>query len=106
MSFCFFVTSNIRSHFWDIPLRGNMSWGWRKILNLRPKIRNFIWKVIGNGASTSLWYDKWTDLDPLATRISPRDIHNVGLSFQSKVSDIVVQGSWVGRKILLLNTCS
>ncbi|GJU23403.1 reverse transcriptase zinc-binding domain-containing protein [Tanacetum coccineum] len=82
-------------NFWDIPLRGNMSWGWRKILNLRPKVRNFIWKVIGNGASTSLWYDKWTDLDPLATRISPRDIHNAGLSFQSKVSDIVVQGSWV-----------
>ncbi|GJU94037.1 hypothetical protein Tco_1318793 [Tanacetum coccineum] len=80
-------------NFWDIPLRGNMSWGWRKILNLRPKVRNFIWKVIGNGASTSLWYDKWTDLDPLATRISPRDIHNAGLSFQSKVSDIVVQGS-------------
>ncbi|GKA03943.1 hypothetical protein Tco_0676724 [Tanacetum coccineum] len=42
-----------------------------------------------------VWYDKWTDLDPLATRISPRDIHNAGLSFQSKVSDIVVQGSWV-----------
>ncbi|GKA29518.1 putative ribonuclease H-like domain-containing protein [Tanacetum coccineum] len=72
-----------------------MSWGWRKILNLHPKFRNFIWKVIGNGASTSIWYDKWTDLDPLATRISPRDIHNAGLSFQSKVSDIIVQGSWV-----------
>ncbi|GKA67000.1 hypothetical protein Tco_0766808 [Tanacetum coccineum] len=78
-------------NFWDIPLRGNMSWGWRKILNLCPKVRNFIWKVIGNGVSTSLWYDKWTDLDPLATRISPCDIHNAGLSFQSKVSDIVVQ---------------
>ncbi|GJX99396.1 retrovirus-related pol polyprotein from transposon TNT 1-94, partial [Tanacetum coccineum] len=38
------------------------------------------------GPSTSLWYDKWTDLDPLATRISPRDIHNAGLSFQSKDS--------------------
>ncbi|GKE73472.1 hypothetical protein Tco_1535513, partial [Tanacetum coccineum] len=22
--------------FWDYPLRGNMSWGWRKVLQLRP----------------------------------------------------------------------
>ena len=95
-------------NFWDIPVRGNMSWGWRKILNLRPMVRNFIWKVIGNGTSTSLWYDKWTDLDPLASRISPRDIHSAGLSLQSKVSDIIVQGSWVwpqhiASKYLFLN---
>ncbi|GJR05914.1 putative reverse transcriptase domain, reverse transcriptase zinc-binding domain protein [Tanacetum coccineum] len=29
-------------NFWDIPLRGNMSWGWRKVLKLRHTIRRFI----------------------------------------------------------------
>nr|GEW61890.1 hypothetical protein [Tanacetum cinerariifolium] len=29
--------------FWDIPYRGNMTWGWRKILQLRPYVREFIW---------------------------------------------------------------
>ncbi|GKA07490.1 hypothetical protein Tco_0686714 [Tanacetum coccineum] len=40
--------------FWEIPLRGNASWGWRKILQLRPIIRNFIWYDIGDGTATSL----------------------------------------------------
>ncbi|GKG11089.1 hypothetical protein Tco_0342489 [Tanacetum coccineum] len=35
-------------NFWDVPLRGNMSWGWRKILQLRPIVREFIWHKIGN----------------------------------------------------------
>ncbi|GJZ98343.1 hypothetical protein Tco_0670796 [Tanacetum coccineum] len=30
--------------FWDIPYRGNMTWGWRNVLKLRPLIREFIWK--------------------------------------------------------------
>ncbi|GJS51247.1 hypothetical protein Tco_0624609 [Tanacetum coccineum] len=30
-------------NFWDIPFRGNMTWGWRKILQLRPVMRDFIW---------------------------------------------------------------
>nr|GEW24782.1 reverse transcriptase zinc-binding domain-containing protein [Tanacetum cinerariifolium] len=40
--------------FWDIPLRGNMSWGWRKVLQIRPLIREFVWHNIGDGALTSL----------------------------------------------------
>ncbi|GKA13204.1 hypothetical protein Tco_0692850, partial [Tanacetum coccineum] len=29
--------------------------------------------------NTSLWYDKWNEFDPLANRISPRDIHRANL---------------------------
>ncbi|GKA88788.1 hypothetical protein Tco_0810552 [Tanacetum coccineum] len=89
-------------NFWDIPLRGNMSWGWRKILKLRPIVRNFIWKKIGNGMNTSLWYDKWNEFDPLANRISPRDIHRAGLNLQSKVSDVIFQGTWIWPPNLLV----
>ncbi|GKB28056.1 hypothetical protein Tco_0867457, partial [Tanacetum coccineum] len=30
--------------FWDILYCGNMTWGWRNVLKLRPLIREFIWK--------------------------------------------------------------
>ncbi|GKA84983.1 reverse transcriptase zinc-binding domain-containing protein [Tanacetum coccineum] len=82
-------------NFWDYPLRGNMSWGWRKILKLRPSIRRFIWSKIGNGLNTSLWYDKWNDLDHIASIVSPRDIARAGLSLQAKVSDVITHGTWV-----------
>ncbi|GJV19978.1 hypothetical protein Tco_1368998 [Tanacetum coccineum] len=36
--------------FWDIPYRGTMSWSWRKLLLLRPLIREFIWSCIGGWA--------------------------------------------------------
>ncbi|GJR38164.1 hypothetical protein Tco_1213848 [Tanacetum coccineum] len=89
-------------NFWDIPLRGNMSWGWRKVLKLRHTIRRFIRSRIGNGMETSIWFDSWTDLDPLANRITPRDIARAGLSLQSKVKDVIVHGDWVWPQDLLI----
>ncbi|GKC16251.1 putative RNA-directed DNA polymerase [Tanacetum coccineum] len=81
-------------NFWDYPMRGNMSWGWRKILRLRPVIRRFIWSKLGNGHATSLWFDKWSTLEPLANFVSPRDVARAGLSLKSKVSDVLVYGNW------------
>ncbi|GKF43217.1 putative reverse transcriptase domain-containing protein [Tanacetum coccineum] len=40
--------------FWDVPYRGNMSWGWRNILKLHPLIRDFIWHKIGDGSEKDL----------------------------------------------------
>ncbi|GJV62569.1 hypothetical protein Tco_1473397 [Tanacetum coccineum] len=85
-------------------LRGNMSWGWRKVLKLRPTIRRFIRSRIGNGMETSIWFDSWTDLDPLANRITPRDIARAGLSLQSKVKDVIVHGDWCGVTAKKLKT--
>ncbi|GJV54644.1 hypothetical protein Tco_1455649 [Tanacetum coccineum] len=89
-------------NFWDFPMRGNMSWGWRKILKLRPIIRKFIWSKIGNGRNTSLWFDTWADFEPLAAQISPRDIARSGLSLQSKVQDVIHHGLWVWPQELLV----
>nr|GEU97412.1 hypothetical protein [Tanacetum cinerariifolium] len=41
--------------FWDVPIHSEISWGWRKVLQLRPLIREFVWHNFGNGALTSLW---------------------------------------------------
>ncbi|GJR06112.1 ribonuclease H-like domain-containing protein [Tanacetum coccineum] len=37
----------------------------------------------------------WSTLEPLAHRVSSRDIVRSGLTLQSKVSDIVVNGTWL-----------
>ncbi|GKG18163.1 hypothetical protein Tco_0372461, partial [Tanacetum coccineum] len=71
-----------------------MSWGWRKILQLRPIIREFIWHKIRNGTSTSLWFDTWCQAGLLAKHVSSRDIFRSGLNPKSRVSDIINEGIW------------
>ncbi|GJY49155.1 hypothetical protein Tco_0439111 [Tanacetum coccineum] len=67
--------------------RGNMSWGWLKILQLRPIVRKFIWHKIGNGMRASLWFDTWCEAGPLANHVSSRDIHRSGLNSKSMDSN-------------------
>ncbi|GJZ17557.1 reverse transcriptase zinc-binding domain-containing protein [Tanacetum coccineum] len=80
-------------NFWDVPIRGNISWGWRKVLQLRPLIR-FIWSSIGDGVTTSLWFDNWSSLGPLADFIPSRDRYTAGLTASSTVSDVFHNGVW------------
>ncbi|GJZ76828.1 putative RNA-directed DNA polymerase [Tanacetum coccineum] len=76
-------------NFWDLPCHGKMSWAWRKILHLRPLIRQFVWHSIGDGTRTSVWYDHWCHLSPLADFVSSRDMFSAGLSTDSKVADVM-----------------
>ncbi|GJR35282.1 putative reverse transcriptase domain, reverse transcriptase zinc-binding domain protein, partial [Tanacetum coccineum] len=47
-------------NFWDVPIRGNMTWGRRKVLQLHPIIREFIWFRIGDGSKHLFNNGKWT----------------------------------------------
>ncbi|KAJ0469052.1 putative reverse transcriptase zinc-binding domain-containing protein [Helianthus annuus] len=80
--------------FWDIPDSKNACWSWRKSLQVRPVVRQFFWTKIGNGESTSLWYDKWCEACPLSRYVSPRQISREGLSIYSKVADVVSVNEW------------
>nr|GEU56368.1 hypothetical protein [Tanacetum cinerariifolium] len=66
-----------------------MSWGWRKILKLRPTVRVFFWSKIRDGNNTSLWFDRWRVTGPLANHVSTRDMHRARLNPSAKVKDIV-----------------
>ena len=87
--------------FWDIPLRSNMSWGWRKVLQIRPLIREFVWHNIGDGALTSLWYDRWCSSSQLANSISTRDMFRAGLNPLSKVRNIFLNNVWTWPQELI-----
>ncbi|GKB58364.1 protein LAZ1, partial [Tanacetum coccineum] len=79
---------------WDIQPKGDMSWGWRKLLQLREFVKPFFWIEIRNGLSASLWYDRWCSLSPLSRFLSPRDIAREGYTLQACVTDLILNGTW------------
>ncbi|KAJ0604634.1 putative RNA-directed DNA polymerase [Helianthus annuus] len=80
--------------FWDVPLRNNVTWSWRKMLQLRPTIQRHIWIKLGSGANTLVWFDIWNNVCPLNVFITPRIISNAGLNMSSTVADMVHNGEW------------
>ncbi|XP_022024504.1 uncharacterized protein LOC110924825 [Helianthus annuus] len=81
--------------FWEVPSRGCMTWGWRKLLAIRSLIRPYLWSSIGNGSQTNIWSDMWCDQCPLRSFISPRRISNAGFNLQSTVAEMVSHnGNW------------
>ncbi|GJT31879.1 putative reverse transcriptase domain, reverse transcriptase zinc-binding domain protein [Tanacetum coccineum] len=79
---------------WDVQPKGNMSWGWRKLLQLKEFVRPYFWSSIGNGLKTSIWYDMWCPISPLSRFLTPRDITREGFSITSCVADLVSNGGW------------
>ncbi|GJV22742.1 hypothetical protein Tco_1375437 [Tanacetum coccineum] len=79
-------------NFWDVPCRGNMTWGWRKIIQLRPLIREFIWYKVGDGSKISVWHDRWCVPSPLINVISNRDIYRVGYKQYTKLNEVILNG--------------
>ncbi|GJU18554.1 hypothetical protein Tco_1146520 [Tanacetum coccineum] len=82
--------------FWDVPCRGDVSWEWHKLLQIRPIIRPFIWHKINNGKSTSAWFDRWADVCPLKDMFSNRDIARLGFSLDDSVYNLISDGVWDG----------
>ncbi|GJX63579.1 hypothetical protein Tco_0296479 [Tanacetum coccineum] len=79
---------------WDIRPKASMSWGWRKLLQLRDVVKPFLWKQVGNGHRTSLWYDTWCDQSPLANFLTPKDNTRNGFHFCMCVADIITNRAW------------
>ncbi|GJV67976.1 hypothetical protein Tco_1483485 [Tanacetum coccineum] len=80
---------------WDIPVKAEMSWGWRKLLQIRELVKPFFWKKLGNGMSTSLWFDRRNSQCPLTQYITPRDINREGFNMRSCVADVVSNEGWL-----------
>ncbi|GKD47496.1 hypothetical protein Tco_1276472, partial [Tanacetum coccineum] len=71
-----------------------MSWGWRKILQVRHLVRPFFWNRIGNGNLTSAWFDTWSLVGPLSNIVSNRNIYSAGFKKDSNVYEIIHHDAW------------
>ena len=68
--------------FWEVPLLANVSWGWRKLLQLRNIIRPHVWFKLGNGKKASAWFDIWDETCPIIDHVSYRALGNAGYDRQ------------------------
>ncbi|XP_021996203.1 uncharacterized protein LOC110893402 [Helianthus annuus] len=64
------------------------------MLSLRSHIRNHIWTNVGNGKTTFVWFDKWDEVCPLFSILTPRIIANVGFSLETKLCDVRDRDGW------------
>ncbi|KAJ0907507.1 putative RNA-directed DNA polymerase [Helianthus annuus] len=80
--------------FWDVPVKSNITWSWRKMLSLRSHIRNHVWTNVGNGKTTFVWFDKWDEVCPLFSILTPRIIANAGFSLETKLCDVRGRDGW------------
>ena len=80
--------------FWDVPIKTNCSWGWRKLLSLRSELRPFVWSKVGSGAVVSVWFDKWSNVGPLCNFISPRQIKQAGYSLNATLANVIRDDNW------------
>ena len=72
-----------------------MPWSWKKLLDLRDMIREFIWVKIGNGKDCYIWYDKWHTIGPLCKLIDDNSLMNAGLDKNAKVVDFIDENGWM-----------
>ncbi|GJR53135.1 RNA-directed DNA polymerase, eukaryota, reverse transcriptase zinc-binding domain protein [Tanacetum coccineum] len=80
--------------FWDILEKAGACWAWKNLLRLRPLFRDHIVCRIGDGLSTSLWYDNWHAICLLSNFISKREMLHYGISLNCKVADVIKDGKW------------
>ncbi|GKA39579.1 hypothetical protein Tco_0732130 [Tanacetum coccineum] len=78
--------------FLDVKMASNVSWGWRKLLQIRSILRPHFWHELGNGRSTSAWFDTWDTQCPLMNLVSYRAVTGGGFNMQECVNDIISDG--------------
>lgn len=77
-----------KRNFWIVDRPGTCSWMWKKILQLRPYFRSSFRWVVGNGYSTSLWYDYWLPCGPLDGFLPLSFRESIGLPDFAVVADL------------------
>ncbi|KAJ9535399.1 hypothetical protein OSB04_un001489 [Centaurea solstitialis] len=82
-------------NFWDVGEVHDASWFWRKMVRIRDAFRFQLVHKIGDGKSTSLWFDNWHPSGPLCYLISKRELYEARVDLNLKVSDIVCDGNWL-----------
>ncbi|GKA19790.1 RNA-directed DNA polymerase, eukaryota, reverse transcriptase zinc-binding domain protein [Tanacetum coccineum] len=80
-------------HLWNEvnPIDGD-SGAWKAILSLRSKIKNHVWHEIGDGKSTSMWFDKWNESGTIDEIIPFKKRYEASFDEKENVADLIVNG--------------
>ena len=79
---------------WCAKIPSNCSWSWRKILQLRERVRPFIRHKVCNGVGTFLWHDFWNQIGPLIPRFGERIIYDYAIHRNAHVAEVIDGGRW------------
>ena len=79
---------------WCAKVPSNCSWSWRKILQLRDRIRPCIKHKVGNGTETFLWHDFWNPVGPLLPYYGERIIYDSAIHSNAHVAEVIGDGRW------------
>lgn len=74
---------------WIIQPTQTDSWAWKRILKLRPLVLQLCNTHIGNGLSTSFWYDKWTPFGQLINYIGAGGPRALTVRKEARVAEYV-----------------
>lgn len=87
-------------NFWVATKPTSGSWAWKSLLILRRDFRMaFYWKI-GDGQTTSLWFDNWHPRGPLNLIFLDSLIYSSGLSRQACVADLFSDAGQALRLVL------
>ena len=79
---------------WCAKVPSNCSWNWRKILQLRDRIRPYIKHKVGNGTGTFLCHDFWNPVGPLLPYHGERVIYDSAIHSNAHVVEVISDGRW------------
>ncbi|GJY24734.1 RNA-directed DNA polymerase, eukaryota, reverse transcriptase zinc-binding domain protein [Tanacetum coccineum] len=83
------------SSIWDIEAKYNDSCGWKKLLELRNRIKAHVFYSIGDGRNVSMWFDKWDSNGPLCDIIPRREWYRERYNDKETVAQMINNGVWI-----------
>ena len=83
-----------RGSLWCAKTPSICLWSWRKILQLKDKMRPFINHRVYNGKRTFLWHDSWNPVGPLLPHYGERIVYDSAIENNALVAEVIGEGRW------------
>lgn len=80
---------------WHIEYNNSDSWGWKQLLMIRDNIRSHVKKIVGNGKTTSMWYDNWSVMGPFNRIVHNKDLYEARMNLNDSVVDLINNEEWL-----------
>nr|GEV65898.1 hypothetical protein [Tanacetum cinerariifolium] len=91
------VVKLIGKSMWDTEVNCNDSYGWKKLLDLRNRIKKHVFYSVGNGRKVSIWFNKWDMKGPLTIPILSNGVNDkvYWLNNEKEKKDFFTNQVWI-----------